>query len=260
MQKIYPSSVSPVTGCTTSGYNKSCPRYFSLSKLYEQPWTEIHPIYKAIGTLGEAMVQKKIEDQLKKEPKYQLLIEVPVKHQVSDEWVISGRIDFWQKNLLDADKSILWEVKTSLSAPKARRIIRDGIVDPDHIGQLVTYLVITNLTRGVYSFTHLKYTPKNSVIEENTREFRVELKDNLIYIDDVLWEQHTVLDYIQFYRLMMEASESKDLPAKTNNQYACMSCPFSATCSRNPSSRDEFDTIYSELGPTEAPPRKEPKL
>lgn len=238
MNKIYPSRVAPVIGCTTNSYKESCFRFIEMSRTIPVPDVEIDSLYKVIGRIAEERVNLQLiaEHGVKAVER-----ETALTYSVTPDWLISGRVDFIVGGVE------VWEVKATVSKTKYKTIFQGGQVDPKNLGQLITYMAILEFPTSVLSYNYLHFdTDYNLCIPQ--RNFRIAIDGDVIYIDGVRYDKHSVSDFLRFYHLVVQGAEDPGLPPQSLNGYACKSCPFNMVCSTNPTSRKEFHSQANLLG------------
>lgn len=246
MNKLYPSGIAPVFGYTTNSYKESCPRFYAMSRALGLPRGDIDELYKLIGRLAEEKVRQDLIAA--KTPSQEITFEIPLRHEVAPGWMISGRYDALVRDRVNPGRTTLWEIKATISAGKKRRIFDQGELDVKYIGQLVTYMLLTEIPRGVISCHYFEFNEARSALKILSRNFGVVLDKDRIFVDGKLWETHTVKDFTRYYALMMDAVEGVQLPAKTMNARACESCPFNLVCEKSPRSKEEFRSLFETLG------------
>lgn len=254
MNKIYPSSISPMIGSTTNSFAESCLRYLGMNYLLPVELVkgvDIHPLYKAVGTLTEERMVARLT-----KAKAVFERELAVKYSMTPSWQISGRVDF----LVHGDENYLIETKGTLSKSKLKAVIHDGIPDANHVGQLLTYMSIVEVPKALYSLTYWAFDHKIDRFEGTTREFWLAITEGLLYIDGTEYTEYSIPQFLEFYRAVMEATDKPTLPPKTLNTYACNNCWFKDVCAANPGSKSEFIEMYEKTGPYLGRSFKSPKL
>lgn len=249
MLKIYPSSFALPQGDTTAAkYPKGCPVYNAFSMLDSTP-QDFPEIYNIIGTLAEERQAAVLKAQNLKFER-----EVPVQYRLSPQAIISGRIDF-----ITSDK-VIYEVKATISQAKRRRVITQGHIDIENLGQLITYMSIVKTTHGVLSVSYLHFDKAIQQLEFETREFKVYMdqKGN-IEIDKQPF-MYTGTQLLQFYKIMMNAQLNNAMPKKTTDSNACFSCPFQKICEKNPKEKTEFVRLVNLEGIAPIPRTHNPKI
>ena len=248
MIKIYPSSfATPVGHTTDSKYNKGCIRYQVFKDDLTIEKTNIHPMYQAIGTLGEAFIIAKLEG----EKVVFTDIEKPFKYQLDDDFYISGRFDA-------ACSDYIYEFKTSISKVFYSTIIRKGVINPDHLGQLITYLCVEERTKGKLICAYAHFDKKLTSLKFETREFDVEICDGDIFVDNEPYGA-SVTDLMKFYANVVQAHKDPAFPPATINDNACNYCPLADLCAFGPKVKAEFSREVAKIEGVEEI-KREPKI
>jgi hypothetical protein len=215
-------------------------------------------LYKTTGFLVEELIIAQIE----KNPDMKLISrEEPAKHEVVSGVMISGRIDA----IVEQDgKEVIWEIKSTSSRSALTKVINQGEVKVSQLGQLITYMTIKSIPRGVLSVTYVHFDRDITKVDFETRNFKVTTSlDGTIYIDGIRYK-HSVVDLLTFYKVIADALTQPELPPKIANEKACLRCPFQKVCEKSPKVRDDFDRIGKELddeiNKQATPMSAEPKL
>jgi hypothetical protein len=245
MQKIYPSSYAPVAGISTnSKYKNGCLRYIVFKDDIPGPREDIHPIYQAIGTLGEEYMKAGLGELT--------AVEKPFKHYIEGEdFYISGRLDAM-------DDEFIYEFKTSISRNFYTNIIRKGEINPNHLGQLITYMCIEDYKKGKIICAYAHFDKKLTGLKFEKREFLVEIDEfNTIHVDG---EEHgQVEEVLNFYANVIQAFKSTAMPPATIDDNACHFCPLKDLCEFSPKEKDAFRRIVKQLQ-VESENTREPKI
>lgn len=225
--KLHPSSYTPVEGQTTNGkYKESCLRYLSVHAEIARlvPRTEIHDIYKAIGTFAEVRHEARLG------PGVFLSREVRFEHDLGDGVRLTGRCDFL---LPDA----VHEVKASVS-PTNRALWRKGRPLATHLGQLVTYMVVFERAKGRLNCSYVHLDRNSEHLEFEDYVFDVRIQDGDVLVNDL---PPVSLDSILvFWRLAKETLLSPHLAQRPTTRVPCSNCPFLAVCDSSPQDLPEF--------------------
>ena len=210
MIKIYPSSFALAVGATTNAaYTSGCPRY-QVAGIRE----DFPPLYSAIGAIGEEYHIARlgtIEER-----------EISIRKEVAPNVYVSGRYD-------GICSEFVYEFKTTLSRNLYTSIINKGEFLLTHLGQLVTYMVMLERSRGKLCVAYAHFNKAVTQLEFKPRDFIVELRDNDIYVDDVKTE-YTVSQLMKFYSIVAQAHLSEALPPATMNDKACNGCSLINIC------------------------------
>jgi CRISPR/Cas system-associated exonuclease Cas4 (RecB family) len=185
---------------------------------------EIDPIYQAIGRITE-------ERFFINKPEYQR--EVPFKTPVNGEVTISGRADGV------ADDHVV-EIKSTISQVKRREVIKQGILPPEYLGQLMTYLYAFHKSWGIIHVAYLHFDKAGNNLEFETRDFKVELVENVIYVDGERKVENARWYVMNFYTTLAGLIISDTLAPMPITNNPCKSCVLQATCEKNLKSKAEF--------------------
>lgn len=241
--KIYPSSFAAVKGSTTDGFSNNCPRFLAYKHLIrDRP--EIPKLYMTTGHL----VEEYIVAQLEADPEAIIVErEAVAKLEVQPGVTVSGRIDLIVK---EKGEDWIWEIKSTSTRAALTKVINQGVVKVAQLGQLITYMVIKQIPRGVLSVSYVHFDKAVSRLEFETRNFRVTTTPGgTIYIDGIA-HKDSVVDLLKFYKVIADAYVKPELPPKIANDKACLSCPFLKVCENNPKVREDFDRLGKELDET----------
>lgn len=249
MIKIYPSSYAFPQGATTNPkYNSGCLRYQKFKdKLLTK--SDIGELSKAIGVIGEERVKLYLQKQY---PGQEIKQEISFKFELEDGVWISGRYDFKIE-----DSRIAVEVKTTKSTNVRSDIINKGLYSKDHLGQLLTYMCVEEVTKGLLCVQYVHFTKDLENLHFIPRWFDIELKDNYVFVDNES-TGYTVDYFMQFYSLVADTHKSDKLPPKPANSNACFFCPFKSICTGEepPCTVEEFNKQLKTLK-AENKPRKD---
>jgi len=245
MKKIYPSSYTLPQGSTTKAvFNSGCPRYQAYKHELDED-IEFDELYKATGRLVEELVFA----NLSKDPNIiKVERELPLRTELGKGVFVSGRCDFIATDI--EGKKVVYEVKSTLSRYSYSEQVRKGIIRSSHLGQLLTYLGILGLTEGVVWLSYVHFNKDINQLDFETREWKVKLDGDKIYIDGELAEW-TGTQMMRFYKIMYDAHTKPELPPKTSEvEKACIKCPLYKACENNPKDREEYaDYINNNIKP-----------
>ena len=252
MGKIYPSGMAKVVGAATEGFYNQCLRY-QWSKYRGDG--EIPELYRTIGHLNEHRYLQKLQID---HPGAEIYAEVPVWYDLGEGCSISGRIDAVSR--IDGVDS-LYELKSTLSDYSRKAIVKGGDPGWSHLGQLVTYMIITDTMRGIYDISYISFTKEFNVKFE-TREFLVTLnpEDATITcqtegLEDKIFP---VAQFMQYYKARKKADLESTLPPASLT--SCNRCPLQKVCEKNPKGKDEFNRLVENLEPVPELPGRQPKI
>lgn len=235
--KLYPSSSAfMLGGQVKTSKHTSCFRFLQAQHFSgltkEQLHSEIAPEYAALGALDEwqfaaAMDKKGI--QYKREQ--------PFRSEFGSA-VVSGRMDF----VLD-DGTIV-EKKSTTSQNVYRRVFEQGIPEPSHMAQLVTYMALNGQESGRLVVSYWELAPDYQgfrVVEE--KQFDVKTVDKTRIMLGQQEYSHTVKDLARWYA-EAEKNLSQDLttgvlaqkPCQPVSKYEspCNFCPLNKICETGP--------------------------
>lgn len=249
-KKMYPSSFSMPIGQTVKApFHNGCLRFRVFQDLI--PRQDIPVGSQGIGELGELAVMYRFPKDANIER------EVPVKHQLEDGFLISGRIDFLETT--ENGKKIVHEVKSTGSRYQYTNGINKGKISETHLGQLITYMSILQTDLGFLHLNYFHFNRKVTSVDMETRIFKVELRETKIFIDGKEYDK-TAIDILRYWAMLQNAIASEDLPPKPVSEFACDKCPFSKVCEKNIKDKTEFTREVNQLGALEPMPMNPFKL
>lgn len=254
MIKIRPSEIVPSVGESNTGYFSNCYRFIAFGEelLDEIPFPDL---YTLLGASGELFMRGLVQAESKRGTKFEF--EQPIKLEISDGVTVSGRVDIMEITKTD---TIIHEVKTSLS-DSLRSKVEAGTPSQNHVAQLVTYLLMHELTIGKLHVLFPVFS-KNGIDFSNRFMFNIEIVDTDIIINGSKYLEFDVTHITGAMRNLVHAkTENETLPKQSLNQFACKGCPFNRVCvDHNPETRDAFREIFNEVGAHTSKPRPLPKL
>ncbi len=223
--KLYPSSFTPMQGATTNAFFKEgCLRYISIKDMITTR-TEIPQLYQTIGNLAEERLAVTFDQRLF------VSREVPFQLDLGDDVSISGRADFVLPN------SVV-ESKASMSASK-RAQWRRGQYSPEHLGQLVLYMIALERPAGWLKCSYVHLTKDASWLGFEDFEWHVCVVDGKIMVQGEEIEM-TVQDVFAYFAAAKHALIGSDLPPRPTTANPCQNCAFQAVCDSNPQDRQTF--------------------
>ena len=216
---------------------------------------EINPVYKTIGALNEEWHGNQLEEA---GTPYER--ELPITGNVSgySDVIVSGRIDY-------VVPSSIHELKAVTSYAKAREVIDQGNWKPEHLAQLVCYMVLRKSTEGalIYSFWKDKKVSKSSKVKPiSTDKNDYELVSNRCYsvnIDDFgriiidgIPSKFTVYDQLAHQvtaAKVITEGEVFDRPIGWDAVFGspCNYCPFKLACNTYDENKNIGTDAYVEL-------------
>ena len=216
-------------GLSETNYEKSCYRYTAWERRYEKD-SEIDPLYIAMGAIDEARFAAKLTRAGLPFTREQDLATPIAGSQV----VIRGRYDF---KVTGPDGVYFVEKKSTLSKNRLRDIIVKGVVDPHHLAQLITYMVIDKVPRGVVSVTYWQWDDQiDGLVVGNEREFQVFITPGGdIEVDGQIYLRH-VRSLQAWFKTAAKGMEDADtvLPSRPKPGQAwsspCRYCPLKDVC------------------------------
>ena len=231
MIKIYPSSFAEPKGATTnSTYSNGCPTY-EVFKNDLPKRGNIHPLYSAIGTIGEEYHIARLGTVKE--------TEISVKYELTPGIIISGRYD----GICD---DFIYEFKTSLSKAVYTSVINNGQVKIEHLGQLITYMCILKRPKGKLCVAYAHFDKKVTALKFETRDFVIEIRNDEIFIDNEKTE-YTASGLMKFYSIVASAHSSESFPPMTSNDKACLYCPLQDLCAFGPRTKEEYRKKVTEI-------------
>ncbi len=225
MLKYYPSNAAfQVGGVTLTHSASGCLRYIKFSNMGLRD-NDIDPIYKAVGAAHEAEWEKTL---IARNVAYHR--EVPLKKPIpNSEVMYSGRIDF----VLEGE---LQECKATISKNARRDIIRKGKVKLNHLAQLVSYMIMTQVSNGrlIVGYYELDgETWRNC----EQREFEVEIEDSGRILVDKSPSGYSVAEQLSHMFAASKAladGSTPDRPMDYQVQWSssCRFCVFKEACEK----------------------------
>lgn len=227
--RLYPSSAAFMVGpMVASSKNGSCHRFLWTENQIGNYDKKIADEYQALGALDEFRYSQLLDSR-----------KVPYKRevQVTKDYngsTISGRIDFILHP--DTDAPIYVEKKSTTSKSVLKDVIKANKPDPNHLAQIVTYMMLTNVYHGliVVSYYELDGALMGYHVTDEA-EFRIECKGVDIYVNDVLHERSTK-DLARWYQFASDALKDKERIPVVNHQVTdkfksiCRFCPLKEKC------------------------------
>jgi CRISPR/Cas system-associated exonuclease Cas4 (RecB family) len=131
----------------------------------------------------------------------------------------SGRVDYIVHH---PEYRVIVECKASQSKNVLYQVIRKRIPDPNHLAQLVFYLIYFQETRGKLA---VRYAPTG---EEH--EFRVEIDNDGNIIIDGKKSEYSVMMQLQHQLLAAEAIKDLGHISRPMSKKACDWCPYDLVC------------------------------
>ena len=224
--KIHPSQYSPMHGATTNPlYKEGCLRYISVKHLLTER-TDIHPIYKAIGTLAEERYYSTMD------PHEFVTREMHLTYDLGGGVTLTGRADF-----VTPTKVI--ETKASIS-PTKRAMWRKGQPDPSQLGQLVTYMLVLDRAEGELNCSYVHFGKDGTTLGFETTSFAVQADASGRLTLNGAEIDLTAFDVMAFYKAAQDALVGAELPPMPMTQKPCQTCTFREVCSSYPQGREEF--------------------
>lgn len=210
-------------------FEKSCFRYVTWERRYEKE-SDIDPLYIAMGAIDEARYAAKLTRAGLPFTREQDLA-TPIS---GSQIVIEGRYDF---KVTGPDGVYFVEKKSTLSKGRLKDIIVKGVVDPHHLAQLVTYMVIDKVPRGVVSVTYWQWDDQiDGLVVGNEREFQVFITPGGdIEVDGQPYHRH-VRSLQAWFKTAAKGMEDADkaLPSRPKPsqgwQNPCRFCPLKDVC------------------------------
>ncbi len=234
-QKVYPSSSGFMWGdlCFTK-YKSACLRNILLAS-HGIREGEIDEKYKTIGALNEDL-----HEAVLKNSGADYRREYVVRHPIDgvDGVEFSGRVDFL---ILDASgvPVSVDELKGSDSKTTRNDAIRNGDVRPEHLGQIISYMISLNLTKGRMVYGYYEQPKGGGPYEKrDERAIEVTIDDHGRICLDAHPTQFTVGDQLRHRMLSAKVlSENLVWPVRPYNanvpfKSPCTYCPWHGACKK----------------------------
>lgn len=216
--KIRPSSSGFLRGDTVhTAYSSGCLRYMKANR--KSKFVEIDPVYAEVGALHEDLYAISLGDTLDDR---ELVIKLPL----GEDAEYTGRCDFVDTN------GAIHETKATISKSSKTDIIDKGIVNLNHLAQLVSYMVVLKRPKG---FIYVGYYEKDlkSFIKLADRKFEITIdNDGSIYIDGS-YSEFNAFDYLDHVKAQI-ALDTVPMPNRPYRESKfkspCALCPLSELC------------------------------
>lgn len=228
MIKLYPSSSGFARGFTVyTKYNSACVRKILLNAHGIRE--ELKSDTQALGLANEDAYEVHLKATLPCTANYTREERVVRELDGPDGVVLSGRVDFV---LRDLPGTKVIELKSTRSVNK-RRELRNSIVSPENVAQLIAYMVELEALTGelIYTFYDEKKSTKENFV------FAVDIgSSGSICINGLLYE-FSVHDYLRHRELARHVLVTDSIGPRPNNatkpfDSPCHFCPFKARCEK----------------------------
>lgn len=232
----YPSMAAFVVGgSTVTSYPGGCQRHILFSS-YGIRSASIPPVYSTIGELNEVRHQAALVSQT---DVLEAERELPIRGAIagSDAVEYSGRVDFWvtyQDGTEGPD-----ECKSTVSRTGFQAMKRKGEPKLNHLAQLVSYLLQTQVQDGrlVYGYYQYPWDPKEvdaTLVCTDSVTFKIRIEDDGAITVDGKPTPYTALDQLKHMQLTVQTLTNNELGPRPASESAwsnpCNMCPFQATC------------------------------
>lgn len=233
MAKYYPSNSAFVThgGEVITKHKNGCLRYLQVSSRFRvQIQPDIDPVYKQIGELGELQLFYKLRavygDRVKRE--------VPIKTDI-EGLTFSGRMDFVIYDKKGVIEKII-EKKSVISKNSRRDYFKEP--NPNHLAQLICYLVVTGTPYGALNYTYHEQTKEREIVTVEEKQYEVLITDN----GEIVLDGKILLDFgassvVKHIYEVAKWDKSDEIAPRPANAFVpfkspCHYCPMSVTCDR----------------------------
>jgi len=260
--KLYPSASAFMdAGLVETQYSNGCQRMV-LAKSFGYDEGPIPSVYMRLGAYDEDQFSEKLVDR-----GYSCVLEeIPFKFTIPDTAAtLSGRMDFmvWEDDAVDAP--LIIEKKATMSKPTIYAA-RKGRVKINQLAQLVSYLVVHDLPRGILHLNGYKLNKKEGpefipTFERATKkvdEFAFEItfsKNREILVNGVM-SGFTVLNYVDYLQSSAQMLTTPYLPKRPGNadggwNSPCNFCKIKGICDSADSNQETTvnDFIIQTLTP-----------
>lgn len=226
--KLYPSSSAFARGFTVfTKFNSGCLRKILLNAhgIREELKTDT----QALGLANENAYEAHLKATLPCTASYTREERLVRELDDTGTVIFSGRVDFILRNL---PHTKVIELKSTRSVNK-RRELRQGVVSPENVAQLIAYMVELEADVGdlIYTFYDEKKSTKENFV------FAVSIEsDGSIRINGLIYE-FSVHDYLRHRELAARTLLTDTIGSRPNNatkpfDSPCHFCPFKARCEK----------------------------
>lgn len=171
-----------------------------------------------MGELHEVLHERSLIEPYKREE--------PFKRQVSDQTMLSGRVDFLFDDRID-------ECKSSFSKDTVRAA-RHGKPKTGHLAQLVCYLLEFGLTRGRLIYGYYERNRREELVKQDEAVVEVGLQDGQVTVNgsDTGYKLTDLSNSIVQLDKWLHSDQPAPRPAVVGFGGACRYCPMKALCDR----------------------------
>lgn len=248
MTKIYPSNAAFVAdGIVITETDSGCLRALLAKQAgLQQPFPAI---YGDVGAVHEDNVQAALLDDPQTTA---VLKEYPVKHELANNGLLSGRVDFIRFNVDGTITPI--ECKSTISKNTRLSVIRKGKLKLNHLAQIACYMLLLKQQKAEVHVGYYEATEGGFICTES-RVFKVSCDDEgQLSVDggDPFWSISSLVDWLNHrVRALQEGADFPEKPRSFDDGWStpCRMCCYKSVCDNNPVDTEEFISACKEVVP-----------